>query len=118
LQSHNRLNEFIGNHTDSFGKGNWTVNTRLEIQNCGTTTYFPLNTLVMDLINALPGNISVNTVQRATIEEAVFYAVSATPSAGNGPMNSQSDTWRVFCGLRYASIEGLCFLCVVRAERI
>jgi hypothetical protein len=27
---------------------------------------------VMDLINALPGNSSVNTVQHATIEEAVF----------------------------------------------
>jgi hypothetical protein len=26
----------------------------------------------MDLINALPGNSSVNTVQHATIEEAVF----------------------------------------------
>jgi hypothetical protein len=26
----------------------------------------------MDLINLLPGNISVNTVQHATIEEAVF----------------------------------------------
>jgi hypothetical protein len=28
----------------------------------------------MDLINALPGNSSVNTVQHATIEEAVFSA--------------------------------------------
>jgi hypothetical protein len=27
---------------------------------------------VTDLINALPGNSSVNTVQHATIEEAVF----------------------------------------------
>jgi hypothetical protein len=26
----------------------------------------------MDLINALPGNSSINTVQHATIEEAVF----------------------------------------------
>jgi hypothetical protein len=26
----------------------------------------------MDLINVLPGNSSVNTVQHATIEEAVF----------------------------------------------
>jgi hypothetical protein len=26
----------------------------------------------MELINALPSNISVNTVQQATIEEAVF----------------------------------------------
>jgi hypothetical protein len=26
----------------------------------------------------------------------VFYVVSATPSAANGPRNSQSDTWHVF----------------------
>jgi hypothetical protein len=29
----------------------------------------------MDLINALPGNSSVNTIQHATIEEAVFSVV-------------------------------------------
>jgi hypothetical protein len=28
--------------------------------------------IVMDLINALPGNSSVNTVQQQTIDEAVF----------------------------------------------
>jgi hypothetical protein len=26
----------------------------------------------------------------------VFYVARTTPSAGNGPMNSQSDTWHVF----------------------
>jgi hypothetical protein len=31
-----------------------------------------LNT-VTDLINALPGNSSINTVQHATIEEALFF---------------------------------------------
>jgi hypothetical protein len=31
-----------------------------------------LNAIVTDLINALPGNSSVNTVQHATIEKAVF----------------------------------------------
>jgi hypothetical protein len=35
---------------------------------------------VTDLVNALPGNSSVNTVQHATIEEAVF---SVHPT--NGP---------------------------------
>jgi hypothetical protein len=30
-----------------------------------------------DLINALPGSSSVNTVQRATIDEDVFFVVSA-----------------------------------------
>jgi hypothetical protein len=29
----------------------------------------------MDLINALPGNSYVNTVQQATIDEAVFSCV-------------------------------------------
>jgi hypothetical protein len=29
--------------------------------------------IVTDLINALPSNSSVNTVQHATIEEALFY---------------------------------------------
>jgi hypothetical protein len=34
--------------------------------------------IVTDLINALPGNSSVNTVQHATVDEAVFfYAVRA-----------------------------------------
>jgi hypothetical protein len=36
-----------------------------------------LNDIVTDLINALTGNSSVNTVQHATIEEAVF-SVDAT----------------------------------------
>jgi hypothetical protein len=31
-----------------------------------------LETIVTDLINTLPGNSSVNMVQHATIEEAVF----------------------------------------------
>jgi hypothetical protein len=30
--------------------------------------------IITDLINALPGNSSVNTVQHAAIEEAVFFA--------------------------------------------
>jgi hypothetical protein len=47
---------------------------------------------VTDLINELPGNTSVNMVQHATLDEAVSYVIRATPSAGNGPMNSQSDT--------------------------
>jgi hypothetical protein len=46
--------------------------------------------IVTDVINALPGNSSVNTVQHATIDEAVFYVVRATPSAANGQINSQS----------------------------
>jgi hypothetical protein len=52
----------------------------------------------MDLINALQGNTSVNTVQHATIEEAVFSMSSApssdgttglcTPLLGNGSVNT------------------------------
>jgi hypothetical protein len=37
--------------------------------------------IVTDLINALPGNSSVNTVQHATIDEAVF-SMSSAPSSG------------------------------------
>jgi hypothetical protein len=37
--------------------------------------------IITDLINALPGNSSVNTVQHATIEEAVF-SMSSTPNNG------------------------------------
>jgi hypothetical protein len=48
--------------------------------------------IVTDFINAFPGKSSANTVQHATIDDAVFYVISATPSAANGPMNSQSDT--------------------------
>jgi hypothetical protein len=45
---------------------------------------------VTHLINGLPGNSFVNTGQHATVDEAVFSVIHATPSAGNGPMNSQS----------------------------
>jgi hypothetical protein len=38
------------------------------------------NHIVMDLINALPGNSSVNTVQQATIDETVFSMSSAQRS--------------------------------------
>jgi NAD-dependent dihydropyrimidine dehydrogenase PreA subunit len=63
---------------------------------------------VTDLINLLPGKGSVNAVQNAAIDEAKFFVFRATPSAGNGPMNSQSDT---------------CFLCgpcrkIIRDSRI
>jgi hypothetical protein len=37
--------------------------------------------IVTDLINALPGNSSVNTIQHATIDEAVF-SMSSAPSSG------------------------------------
>jgi hypothetical protein len=46
---------------------------------------------ITDLINPLPGNGSTDTVQQATTDETVFSVVRATPSAGNGPVNSQSD---------------------------
>jgi hypothetical protein len=36
---------------------------------------------VTNLINALPGNSSVNAVQQATIDEAVF-SMSSAPSSG------------------------------------
>jgi hypothetical protein len=36
--------------------------------------------IVTDLINALPGNISVNKVQHTTTDETVFYVIHAMPS--------------------------------------
>jgi hypothetical protein len=47
-----------------------------ELRKCATNPINNPNALysVTDLVNALPGNSSVNTVQHATIEEAVFYA--------------------------------------------
>jgi hypothetical protein len=45
---------------------------------------------VTDLINALPGNNSVNTVQHATTDEAVFYAVRAEQRWNNGVMQHVS----------------------------
>jgi hypothetical protein len=37
--------------------------------------------IITDLMNALPGNSSVNTVQQATIDEALF-SISSAPSSG------------------------------------
>jgi hypothetical protein len=45
------------------------------------TGFINLPNIVTDLINALPGNRSVNTVQHATIDEAVF-PMSSAPSSG------------------------------------
>jgi hypothetical protein len=38
--------------------------------------------IVTDLINALPGNSSINTVQHVVIDEAVFSMSSAPSSSG------------------------------------
>jgi hypothetical protein len=38
--------------------------------------------IVTDLMNVLPGNSSVNTVQHATIDEAMFSMSSALSSGG------------------------------------
>jgi hypothetical protein len=85
-------------------------------------TYFTAQSvahnLVTDLINALPGNSSVNTGQYATIHEAVFYVLSA-PSRGRttGLCNPLLDT-----GLCYESgdvinnrgsiLRGVCAECL------
>jgi hypothetical protein len=75
--------------------------------------------IVTDLINALPGNSSVNTVQHATIDEAVFSMSSAPRPV------LVTDQWThsltrdtcFLCGLRHATIEGLYFLCVVLLQK-
>jgi hypothetical protein len=46
----------------------------------GLTTLVLAGYIVTDLINALPGNSSVNKVQHATIDEAVFSTSSALSS--------------------------------------
>jgi hypothetical protein len=45
-----------------------------ELHKCAINPINNLNAIysVTDLVNALPGNSSINTVQYATIEEAVF----------------------------------------------
>jgi hypothetical protein len=43
--------------------------------------YYLIYYNITDLINALPGNSSINTVQHATIDEAVF-SMSSAPSSG------------------------------------
>jgi hypothetical protein len=68
--------------------------------------------IVTDLINALPGNRSVNKVQHAKIDEAVF-SMSSTPR----PLLFTDQLTRslirdtcFLCGLRHATIMELCFL--------
>jgi hypothetical protein len=54
---------------------------------CGKELWFILKKwLLLILFNVLPGNSSVNTVQHATIDEAVFSMSSAQSSGGNGVM--------------------------------
>jgi hypothetical protein len=46
--------------------------------------------IVTDLINVLPGNSSVNTVQHATVDEAVLYVVREEQRWNNGVMQPVS----------------------------
>jgi hypothetical protein len=75
--------------------------------------------IVTGLINALPGNSSGNTVQH-TIDEAVFSMLFAPHPVLLMDRSTCSLTRDMcfLCGLRHATIEGLCFLCMVLAERI
>jgi hypothetical protein len=57
----------------------------------------------MDLINALPGNSSVNMVQHATIEEAVF-SVDPTDAPIDWPVSDHVIC--VYC--RSVSVPWLC----------
>jgi hypothetical protein len=70
-------------------------------------------------MNALPGNSSVNMIQHATIHEAVFIMSSAPRPVLLTDKSTRSLTCGTccLCGLRHATIEGLCFLYVIRAER-
>jgi hypothetical protein len=83
--------------------------------------YRPMEQIMEMIKYALPGNRSVNTVQHATTKEAVFSILLSTPCPvllrDQSTCSLTCDTC-ILCGLRHATIEGLCFLCVVRAERI
>jgi hypothetical protein len=59
--------------------------------------------IVMELINALPGNSYVNTVQHATIEEAVF---SVDPTAAQIDWLDSGYVICVYC--RFMSVPRLC----------
>jgi hypothetical protein len=48
----------------------------------GRKVYQYYYNVVTDLINALPGNSSVNTVQHATVGEAVFFVSAVTSRSG------------------------------------
>jgi hypothetical protein len=52
--------------------------------------------VVTDLINALPGNSSVNTVKHATIDEDVFSMLSAPRSSLLTDQSTRSLTRNVF----------------------
>jgi hypothetical protein len=70
--------------------------------------------IVTDLFNALPGNSFVNKVQHATVDEAVLSMSSAPCQVRITDLRTRSLTGDMcfLCGLRHATIEGLCFLCV------
>jgi hypothetical protein len=58
--------------------------------------------IVTDLINALPGNSSVNTVQHATVEEALF---SADPT--DAPIDWLDSDHVICVYYRYVSVPRL-----------
>jgi hypothetical protein len=76
--------------------------------------------IVMNFIKALPGNSSVNTAQHATINDVVFSMSSVPRPVLLKDKSTRSLTRDTcfLCGLRHATIEGSCFLCMARAERI
>jgi hypothetical protein len=65
---------------------------------------------VTDLINALPGNSSVNTVQHATIEEAVFSVSAVTSCSGGWRSRDMYFLWCVsvpcYISDRIRSVQG------------
>jgi hypothetical protein len=84
--------------------------------------------IVPDLINALPGNSSVNTVQHPTINEAVFSTSSAPSSGGttglcnpflrNGSVNTiPRDRWR-HQQQRRCFLWGLCRMLIREATAV
>jgi hypothetical protein len=63
----------------------WSIEQRSTPEVISCTVWFLIYLflyILTDLINALPGNSSVNTVQHATIEEAVFSVSAVTSRSG------------------------------------
>jgi hypothetical protein len=64
-----------------------------------------------DLINALPGNSSVNTVQHATIDEAVFYVVFSLSNSRNGVLCNQLLGYPTVLKIELFSVLSVPWLC-------
>jgi hypothetical protein len=64
--------------------------------------------IVTDLINALPGNSSVNTAQHATIDEVVFSMSSEPSNSRNGILCDQLVGYATVLKIKLGFLCGPC----------